>query len=113
MDVRGHEFRDHSSAWGTSDEKIFMTRTVCRTIVLFRSLGSDTCNTRCKDSKNEKEENVAVIVAPVDSAAGCDCVAVVASAEEEDGRDWRSCQSKPSRMLRAPEMDEPTTTNGR
>ncbi len=31
---------------GTSDEKIFMTRTVCRIIVLFLLLESDICITR-------------------------------------------------------------------
>ena len=42
----------------TSDEKIFITRTVCRTIVLCWSLESDHNITRYTDSNSEKEENV-------------------------------------------------------
>ncbi len=42
---------------GTSDEKIFMTRTVCKTIVLFLLLESDQCVTRYTGSKSDKVEN--------------------------------------------------------
>ncbi len=58
VDVReGHEFRAHPSVWAREDANRFMTRTVCRTSVLFVSLESDTCITRYTDSKWPKEEN--------------------------------------------------------
>jgi hypothetical protein len=47
---------------GTSDEKILMTRTVCRTMVLFLSLASDQCITRYTDSKSDQDENHKMIV---------------------------------------------------
>ncbi len=41
VDIRGHEFMS-IRVHGARDEKIRMTKTVCRTIVLFESLQSDT-----------------------------------------------------------------------
>ena len=40
-----------------SDEKIFTTRTVCRTIVLILSLESDQCIMSYEDSKSDKVKN--------------------------------------------------------
>ncbi len=59
MDVRGACICEHPSVRGTSDEKIFMTRTVCRTSALFLLLQSDQCITRYKDSKRDQDENMA------------------------------------------------------
>jgi hypothetical protein len=57
--IRGAQaFSEHPQCMGTSDEHSFMTRTVCRTSILFWSLESDTCVTRYtvfdKKKNNEK-----------------------------------------------------------